>query len=92
MKNSDLYPSLESETDPRFGPIPGISTGDHFMKRFILLNQIPQLLTQPRREDCSRVGLHSKNFAGISGTVALGAFSIVLSNGYEDDKDEGESL
>lgn len=45
-----------------------------------------------QREECASAGVHALNFAGIHGTKDLGAFSICLSGGYEDDKDEGDFL
>ena len=44
------------------------------------------------REQLSRAGVHGPWVAGISGRAAAGAFSIVLSGGYEGDVDEGESF
>ena len=35
--------------------------------------------------------MHTANFAGIAGNQN-GAYSICLSGGYEDDKDDGETL
>ena len=35
--------------------------------------------------------MHAVNFAGIAGSQN-GAYSICLSGGYEDDKDDGETL
>ena len=44
------------------------------------------------REQLSKAGVHGPWVAGISGRAAAGAFSIVLSGGYEGDVDEGESF
>ncbi|KAG6919712.1 hypothetical protein DXG01_002658 [Tephrocybe rancida] len=45
-----------------------------------------------RMQKLVEVGLHTKSFAGISGSTALGAFSIVVSGGYADDDDQGDLL
>ncbi|KDR72877.1 hypothetical protein GALMADRAFT_252199 [Galerina marginata CBS 339.88] len=44
------------------------------------------------RKECSALKVHTKNYAGISGSSTEGAFSICVSNGYKDDKDEGETI
>jgi len=44
------------------------------------------------RAECHAVGLHNRMFAGISGTIQDGAYSIVISKGYEDDEDCGEFI
>lgn len=41
------------------------------------------------RLELSRAGVHRQSQAGITGSPTQGAESIVLSGGYEDDKDEG---
>ena len=56
-----------------FGEIEGATEGDSFADRRAL----------------SAAGVHRPNQAGISGSEAEGADSIVLSGGYEDDKDYG---
>jgi E3 ubiquitin-protein ligase UHRF1 len=38
------------------------------------------------------VAVHTNKFAGISGSKTTGAFSVVLSGGYEDDIDEGDVM
>ena len=40
----------------------------------------------------SESGVHRPHVAGIHGRESEGAYSIVLSGGYEDDKDEGEEF
>ena len=45
----------------------------------------------PFRKECALAGVHTANFAGIAGSQS-GAYSICLSGGYEDDKDDGETL
>ena len=55
-----------------FGEIPGIKIGDVFENRTSLSN----------------AGIHRPSMAGIWGSQETGAYSIVLSGGYEDDIDE----
>lgn len=65
-----------------FGPIPaeadprgiGIKVGEHWKDRL----------------DCRQWGAHFPHVAGIAGQSNVGAQSVVLSGGYEDDRDEGE--
>lgn len=37
-------------------------------------------------------GVHTQTVAGISGSIAKGAYSVVLSGGYVDDVDNGETM
>ena len=55
-----------------FGEIPGIKIGDVFENRAAL----------------SEAGIHRPSMAGIWGSQETGAYSIVLSGGYEDDIDQ----
>ncbi|KFM29258.1 E3 ubiquitin-protein ligase ORTHRUS 2 [Auxenochlorella protothecoides] len=65
-----------------FGPIPasadprgtGIKVGEWWKDRL----------------DCRQWGAHFPHVAGIAGQSNVGAQSVVLSGGYEDDRDEGE--
>jgi len=57
-----------------YGHIPGIQVGK----------------TWRSREDCSRDAVHGPLRAGIHGTAEDGAYSIVMSGGYEDDDDNGD--
>nr|QVX32599.1 UHRF1/2 [Platynereis dumerilii] len=57
-----------------FGPIPGVEVGT--MWKF--------------RVQASEAGVHRPHVAGIAGRSEEGAYSIVLSGGYEDDVDEGD--
>lgn len=59
-----------------FGDIPNNSEGSFFESRLEL----------------SRSGVHRPTMAGISGTGREGADSIVLSGGYEDDRDFGDVI
>lgn len=59
-----------------FGHIPGYPVGSWFESRAAL----------------TEAGLHRPPVAGISGTESEGADSIVLSGGYEDDKDLGNEI
>jgi hypothetical protein len=44
------------------------------------------------RQDCAKAGVHIAPFAGIAGSAEHGAYSVVLSAGYEDDVDRGDVL
>ncbi|XP_023951353.2 E3 ubiquitin-protein ligase UHRF1 [Bicyclus anynana] len=59
-----------------FGPIPGIEVGMSWLYRI----------------QVSETGLHRPSVAGIHGRANVGAFSIVLSGGYEDDVDNGNEF
>ncbi|KAF8459403.1 PUA-like domain-containing protein [Terfezia claveryi] len=59
-----------------FGPIPGVEVGQSFRYRL----------------GASEAGVHRPSMAGISGTPKTGSQSIVLSGGYKDDVDEGDSF
>lgn len=59
-----------------FGPIPGITVGTVFGSY----------------AEMNEAGLHRSSMGGISGRGAVGADSIVLSGGYEDDIDEGDVI
>ncbi|GIY19420.1 e3 ubiquitin-protein ligase UHRF1 [Caerostris extrusa] len=59
-----------------FGPIPGVEVGTMWMFRV----------------QVSESGVHRPHVAGIHGRESDGAYSIVLSGGYEDDLDEGEDF
>ena len=58
------------------GPVPGILVGSMWKYRL----------------QVSEVGIHRPHVAGIHGRENDGAYSIVLSGGYEDDKDYGEEF
>lgn len=59
-----------------FGPIEGVTEGTSF----------------PDRASAARARVHAPNMAGISGTMAEGADSIVVNGGYEDDMDFGDEI
>jgi putative restriction endonuclease len=59
-----------------FGEIPGIAVGATFANR----------------EALATAGVHRPPQAGISGSAAEGADSIVVSGGYEDDRDFGDEI
>ncbi|CAG9812763.1 unnamed protein product [Phaedon cochleariae] len=59
-----------------YGPIPGVDVGTCWAFRM----------------QVSEVGIHRPHVAGIHGREKDGAYSIVLSGGYEDDIDEGEEF
>ncbi|KAG1851590.1 PUA-like domain-containing protein [Suillus subalutaceus] len=48
--------------------------------------------TWKNRTECFNAGVHHNIEAGISGTEADGAFSIVVSGQYKDDKDDGDTI
>jgi len=60
----------------KFGDINNVFLGQHFKDRSELRN----------------AGVHTPTQAGISGSEKVGAESIVLSGGYEDDEDHGHHL
>ncbi|XP_025424054.1 E3 ubiquitin-protein ligase UHRF1-like [Sipha flava] len=59
-----------------FGPIPGVEVGTTWLFRV----------------QVSEAGIHRPPVAGIHGRDNQGAFSIVLSGGYEDDIDNGDEF
>ncbi|XP_071548103.1 E3 ubiquitin-protein ligase UHRF1-like [Panulirus ornatus] len=59
-----------------FGPVPGIEVGTSWKFRL----------------QASEAGVHRPHVAGIHGRENEGAYSIVLSGGYEDDEDNGDSF
>lgn len=59
-----------------FGGIPGVPVGAGW----------------ENRQDCSRASVHRPLMAGIHGTEKTGAFSIVVSCHYKDDKDFGDTI
>ncbi|KAI0335920.1 hypothetical protein GY45DRAFT_1358257 [Cubamyces sp. BRFM 1775] len=59
-----------------FGHIPGVPIGSTFENRLFLHHS----------------SVHSGILAGIAGSKHEGCYSVVLSGGYEDDKDEGYSF
>ncbi|XP_046981983.1 E3 ubiquitin-protein ligase UHRF1-like [Schistocerca americana] len=59
-----------------FGPIPGVEVGTCWKFRI----------------QASEAGVHRPPVSGIHGREDVGAFSIVLSGGYEDDEDFGDSF
>ncbi|XP_064476386.1 E3 ubiquitin-protein ligase UHRF1-like isoform X2 [Ornithodoros turicata] len=59
-----------------FGAIPGVEVGTQWKFRV----------------QVSEAGVHRPHVAGIHGRDGEGAFSIVLSGGYEDDVDEGDEF
>ncbi|KAJ6508774.1 PUA-like domain-containing protein [Mycena sanguinolenta] len=53
---------------------------------------IPVLSTFLNRKECSHAGVHAHTFKGIHGCKDEGAYSVVMSGGYEDDQDKGETF
>lgn len=68
--------SVTVVTDRYFGELPNIPVG----------------MLWRTRQDVSAAKVHRPTIAGISGTKADGADSIVVSGGYEDDQDFGEEI
>ncbi|KAG2147633.1 PUA-like domain-containing protein [Suillus clintonianus] len=60
----------------QFGGIPGVPVGAKWGSR----------------KDCSEASVHRPPMAGIHGTQRTGAFSIVVSCHYRDDKDYGDTI
>ena len=60
----------------KFGEIPGINEGDWFKGR----------------KEMMSTSFHRKWASGIDGNANEGTSAIVLSGGYEDDKDEGDEI
>lgn len=59
-----------------FGSVPGVEVGT----------------TWRYRVQVAEAGIHRAQVAGIAGRQDVGAFSIVLAGGYEDDQDDGEEV
>src|SRR4051812_34118725 len=62
--------------DPVFGEVDGVPPGTEFASRAEVAN----------------AGIHRQHQGGIVGRAALGAESIVVSGGYEDDEDFGDLI
>ncbi|KAF9785453.1 PUA-like domain-containing protein [Thelephora terrestris] len=59
--------------------------------KFGPIDGIPVFKTWSTRDECARDGVHAPSTAGIWGGKD-GAYSIVMSGGYEDDHDRGETI
>lgn len=59
-----------------FGSVPGVEVGTTWRYRI----------------QVSEAGIHRPHVAGIAGRQQVGAFSIVLGGGYEDDEDNGNEV
>ena len=66
-----------------FGPIP--ASADPTRQRGVLVGD-----TWADRLTCRQWGAHLPHVAGIAGQIAVGAQSVALSGGYEDDVDNGD--
>lgn len=87
----DLEPDSEGG---RFGHIKGTKVGQIWSSRcalcfFFFRNFV---FSQMCRSALSESGVHVPRTAGISGGVASGAASVVLSGAYADDVDCGETV
>ncbi|KAF9001309.1 PUA-like domain-containing protein [Cyathus striatus] len=76
--DSSLYTpyQLSLERDPRIGQIDGHPPGTKYVSR----------------KECSIAGVHTNTKSNVSGNANLGAFSIVVSSGYADNVDDGNTL
>lgn len=82
MANAASGRIMVNVPNDHFGPIPasadprgtGVQVGEYWRDRL----------------HCRQWGAHFPHVAGIAGQSNVGAQSVVLSGGYEDDKDEGE--
>jgi len=75
----DYFPAhalRQFNNDSRIGKVKGVNVGD----------------TWQSREAVYDAKVHTNKFAGISGSRTNGAFSVVLSGGYEDDIDQGDVI
>lgn len=89
-----------------FGPIPGVDVGTSWKFRItvgfslILFHCLILFLLRfavkwfwfPFYNQASEAGVHRPPVAGIHGRDTEGAYSLVLSGGYEDDVDNGEEF
>ncbi|CAH8257128.1 unnamed protein product [Arabidopsis lyrata] len=66
-----------------FGPIP--AENDPTRNQGVLVGE-----SWEDRQECRQWGAHFPHVAGISGQSAVGAQSVALSGGYDDDEDHGE--
>lgn len=66
-----------------FGPIP--AENDPTRNQGVLVGE-----SWEDRQDCRQWGAHFPHVAGIAGQSAVGAQSVALSGGYDDDEDHGE--
>ena len=80
--------------ESKFGAIPGIEVGATWRTRQVAMDllQPDSLITYDTiREECSKARVHTSTTAGISGGKD-GAYSIVMSGGYDDDHDRGNDM
>jgi E3 ubiquitin-protein ligase UHRF1 len=77
-----------------FGAIPGIEVGMSWKYRIQVTSKVCLEMNRAlsKRFQLSEEGLHRPPVAGIAGKPSVGAMSIVLSGGYEDDVDNGEEF
>jgi E3 ubiquitin-protein ligase UHRF1 len=58
----------------------------------LLITSVDLIWLSVHRYECYDAGVHRHTEAGISGNEVDGAFSIVVSGQYKDDKDNGEKM
>ncbi|KAK7018449.1 PUA-like domain-containing protein [Favolaschia claudopus] len=88
MNNKELYP--EETILPKSKPHKEVNTVK-VQPKYGALPGIKVGAVFEFRRDLHQAGMHLGLIAGISGSKA-GAYSIVLSGGYEDDNDEGDTF
>ncbi|KAJ7494632.1 PUA-like domain-containing protein [Mycena galericulata] len=75
------------QSKPKIARKPGIDPKVHGS-----IPDVPVLSTFTSRRECSEAGVHAPLSAGIHGSNLQPAYSIVMSGGYEDDDDKGETF
>ena len=92
----EYEPELYQNREGKFGPVPDIDVGATWSNRQVSLdilsgNALTTAVERDCREECARARMHTATTAGISGGKE-GAYSIVMSGGYPDDVDKGDSM
>lgn len=92
MKDPKFRENEELQRDSRFSKVRDIEVGQTFKSRRVFCYIYQHSSSLQNRKACYDAGSHKIRVADIHGISPLGAFSVVLSNVYEDDFDEGEKL
>ncbi|KAF8907031.1 PUA-like domain-containing protein [Gymnopilus junonius] len=87
MANTQFYPPDRMGQERKSQP-PEPEEVQHFGS----VEDIPVLTTFADRQRCADSGMHRPTQAGIWGSSEYGAYSIVMSGGYDDDDDEGNKI
>lgn len=80
--------------ESKFGAIPGVEVGATWRTRQVFVGfdlVAGKLAYDATREACAKARVHTSIKAGISGGKN-GAYSIVMSGGYQDDEDKGDEM